>query len=33
LRNNASTDVDSEHMFGFTEGADIGKVGERSGIR
>ena len=21
--------VDSEHLFGFTEGADIGKVGER----
>ncbi|CCE01680.1 hypothetical protein [Bradyrhizobium sp. STM 3809] len=24
-----ASDVDSEHMFGFTEGADIGKAGER----
>lgn len=24
-----ASDVDSEHIFGFTEGADIGKVGER----
>src|SRR5215471_21612332 len=24
-----ASDVDSEHLFGFTEGADIGKVGER----
>jgi hypothetical protein len=25
----AASDVDSEHLFGFTEGADIGKKGER----
>ncbi len=25
----SASDVDSEHLFGFTEGADIGKVGER----
>lgn len=25
----AASDVDSEHIFGFTEGADIGKAGER----
>ncbi len=24
-----ASDVDSEHLFGFTEGADIGKTGER----
>src|SRR6266849_6306396 len=24
-----ATDIDSEHLFGFTEGADIGKAGER----
>lgn len=24
-----ASEVDSEHLFGFTEGADIGKVGER----
>ena len=24
-----ASDVDSEHLFGFTEGADIGKAGER----
>jgi hypothetical protein len=24
-----ASDVDSEHLFGFTEGSDIGKVGER----
>ncbi len=24
-----ASDVDSEHLFGFTEGADIGKKGER----
>lgn len=24
-----ASDVDSEHIFGFTEGADIGKAGER----
>jgi hypothetical protein len=24
-----ASDVDSEHLFGFTEGADIGEAGER----
>ena len=24
-----ASDIDSEHLFGFTEGSDIGKVGER----